>query len=608
MCGIVGIINANKNSETNNNLVVDGLERLQNRGYDSAGIVSHQGDSFYIKKNISDDTTAINKLIAESGNFPKSNISIGHTRWATHGGININNSHPHISFDKKISLVHNGILENFLEIKNMLTSKGIEFYSETDSEVIVNLIAYHYSKTTDINLAIKNSTEIMKGTWALLILLLDDPNSLFLTRNNIPLLVSISKNNDYGYIASEQTGLSDELNQYFIPNSDKICCLSLCNQTIKVNYNGLIDYHLIDRDQRDHDKLDSPHWTIHEIKEQPQRIKNCIMGRIKDQTIILPEIDKIWDKLKNIDNLVILGCGTSYFAGMLGKNYFRELNNFNIVLVIDASEFTTKDIPKNGNTGFILLGQSGETKDLYRCILKIGDRLKIGVINVTNSLITREIDTTIYIRCGKEVGVASTKSFTNQCLCLGLLAIYISQKTKINQNKAFEFVNDIKNLSSDILETINLVERKIDHIINIVNRDNLFLIGKGKSEAIAREGALKIKEISYIHAEGYSSSSLKHGPFALLNPQMPSIIIAPHDEHWEKVNNTYYEIMSRNSPILFITNKKCKLNNSLVINYNKSFGDLISIVPIQLLAYFLSVKRGINPDLPRNLAKSVVVD
>jgi glucosamine--fructose-6-phosphate aminotransferase (isomerizing) len=309
-----------------------------------------------------------------------------------------------------------------------------------------------------------------------------------------------------------------------------------------------------------------------------------------------------------------LGCGTSYFAGLYGMYYFKQLCNFNTIQVFDGADFDEHDIPKVGTTALILISQSGETKDLHRCIeiSKTNDIRTIGIINVVDSLIAREVDCGVYCNAGKEVGVASTKAFTSQVTCLSMVAMWFSALHNINHIKRERMIQDLHNLSNDIQMTIEICREKIEFIAKNFLYNNMFLLGKGTDEFIAKEGSLKIKEISYIHSEGYSASSLKHGPFALLDEKFPVIIFNLDQVHRYKILNCYEEVSSRNSPILLITNDNSVVNkikcDSILIPENKSYSSLLGIIPIQLLAYFLSINRNINPDKPKNLAKVVTVE
>jgi glucosamine--fructose-6-phosphate aminotransferase (isomerizing) len=321
------------------------------------------------------------------------------------------------------------------------------------------------------------------------------------------------------------------------------------------------------------------------------------------------------DKLKNINNIILLGCGTSYHAGLYGSYFLKTLCNFYSVQVFDGAELNEYDIPKNGKCAFVLISQSGETKDLHRCIeiAKENNIITIGIVNVVDSLIAREVDCGIYCNAGREMGVASTKAFTCQVVCLSMLAIWFAQIHNLNEYKRIKIIKDLHNLSNDYKNTIYTCNEEIKDLANkFIKYNNLFLLGKGTDEYVAKEGSLKIKEISYIHSEGYSSSSLKHGPFALLDEDFPTIIINSCEEHTSKIINCFEEVHSRNSPILFITNnyniqlkKDCHLIN---ICKNNSFSSLIAMIPLQLLAYYLSIYKNINPDIPKNLAKVVTVE
>ena len=365
------------------------------------------------------------------------------------------------------------------------------------------------------------------------------------------------------------------------------------------------------------------HWTLKEINHQPTCVLNAINngGRIKNQCEVkLGGLEQHISILKDIDNIIILGCGTSFYAGLYGMYYLKKMCNFNSVQVFDGAEFNENDICKMGKTALILISQSGETKDLHRCIeiAKQNNLVTIGVINVVDSLIAREVDCGIYCNAGVEVGVASTKSFTSQVVCLSLISIWFAQIHNINENKRVKMISDLHNLSNDFKNTIDDVLEQVKivaHTFKTTCVKNMFLLGKGSDEYVAREGSLKIKEISYVHAEGYSASSLKHGPFALLDENVPVIILNLETNHTSKIMNCLQEVYSRSSPIVLITNQglnSCldSLSNVVTINVreNSSYSSLLGAIPLQLIAYYLSIEKGINPDKPKNLAKVVTVE
>ena len=613
MCGIIAVLSLDVNLTIN--ILLDGLSQLQNRGYDSAGICMLSQNKFStLKFASSKEIDSITKLKNNKANIRDGSIGIAHTRWATHGSKTDNNSHPHISYDNKIALVHNGIIENFNELKKILIKENIPLKSETDSEIIVNLIAFYLREMNFLD-ALKKTISMMEGTWALAITKVDEPNKIYCLRQGSPLL--ISKTNDMVIISSEQSGFCGLTQNYFILDNDDICIVT--NEDGKIKIDSSRKYNLIKVNESKFDLNPDPylHWTIKEIHEQFESSLRALNhgGRlIDDDKVKLGGLEKNKDTLRNIDNLILLGCGTSYFAGLFAINYFKELCNFTTINIFDGAEFTELDIPKKGNTALILLSQSGETKDLERCIsiAKNYNLFLIGVINVVDSMIARECHCGCYINAGREVGVASTKSFTNQAIVLSMIAVWFSQIKDMNNNNANnrkKIIDSLRNLPYDINKTIDISIKNKDLFLNILDKHSLFILGKGKSEAIAKEGSLKIKELTHIHAEGYSGSALKHGPFALLDNNLPVILIAPMNEHYTKMNNVWQEVNCRHAPILFITDDiNCKYENKIILPKNDIYADLLCVIPLQLAAYYLSIKRGLNPDFPRNLAKCVTVE
>jgi len=612
MCGIIGILN---NSSINlYEILIKSLLQLQNRGYDSSGIcVLDNKNEYQINKYASTseiDSIEKLKLIQNNENLK---IGIGHNRWATHGPKNDINAHPHISNNKKIVIVHNGIIENYEKIKGFLIEKKFKFYSDTDTEVIANLIEYYSLKESDFMKAIKLTIDNLNGTYGLIILNIDETNKMYCVRNGSPLLLGY--NNDYAFITSEQSGFCNKVNTYITLHNDDITCVELNNNKIQVKYNNVYDIKNVNLINYEETCDPYDHWTIKEIYEQPHKVLNSINlgGRILNKKEVkLGGPDSNMDKLKEIDNIILLGCGTSYHSCMYGKYFLKKLCDFNIINLHDGADFESNDIPKIGKSLIIFVSQSGETKDLHRCIdiAKSNDVFTLGIVNVVDSLIAREVDCGIYCNAGREMGVASTKAFTTQVICLSLLACWFSQIKNINESLRIRVIEDLQNLSYDIQHCLNTTYNQIYKIMPVIkNVDNLFILGKECDESIAHEGSLKIKEISYIHSEAYSSSSLKHGPFALLDEKMPVILLNNNHIYESKVINAYEEIISRKSPVIMITNnKKIKYDNTIYIPYNKSFTSLLGIIPLQLIAYNISVSRGINPDKPKNLAKVVTVE
>ena len=607
MCGISAFIGNNNAFKR----ILDSLLQLQNRGYDSAGIsVLENGEIITRKHASTNEHTALDLL--STYNY-ESNIGIGHTRWATHGAKTDINSHPHVSFNSNFSLVHNGIIENYQEIKTFLASKGINNKSQTDTEVIVNLIAHHFEESSNVMDAIEKTTEQLTGTWGIAVLYKDEPNKIYCTRHGSPLLIGVD--DAVAMVTSEQSGFCNLFTKYIVLNNRDICTIEYTDDKIKIVTKDVY----VEKNTLNTNNVLTPapypHWTIKEINEQVDSSLRAISlgGRLlSSNEVKLGGLNDNVETLQEIDNIIILGCGTSYHAGMIGVVYFKEICEFNSVQLFDGAEFTKYDIPKFGNTAIILLSQSGETKDLHRCI-KIAqdtDLFMIGLVNVVDSLIAREVHCGCYLNAGREVAVASTKAYTSQVILLSMMATWFSQIKNTHKLARIRIIKDLRQLYLDIEKTVYLCEEKMDTIVPLFkDRASCFLLGKNKGESIAREGALKIKEISYIHAEGYSTSSLKHGPFALLDEGFPVVLIAPEDEYYSKSLNAYEEIKSRHAEVIMITDHQdCDKENAIVIPYNQTFRHLLSIIPLQILAYKLSLDRGLNPDMPRNLAKVVTVE
>jgi glucosamine--fructose-6-phosphate aminotransferase (isomerizing) len=607
MCGISGFIGDENAYEK----ILNALYQLQNRGYDSAGISVVENDNIITQKYASTDGKSALDFLNEYSY--DSHIGIGHTRWATHGAKTDTNSHPHLSHNNLFSLVHNGIIENYQEIKTFLSSKGIENKSQTDTEVIVNLIAYFFEECNDVVNAIEQTTQKLTGTWGIAVIYKNEPKKLFCSRHGSPLLIGIDDN--MAMVTSEQSGFCNLFTKYIVLNNQDICTVSFDDNkiTLKTTDNYIEQSALNSKNDLTPDPY--PHWTIKEINEQIDSSMRAISlgGRLlSNNEVKLGGLNENIDKLRELDNLIVLGCGTSYHAGMIGIHYFKEICDFNSVQLFDGAEFEKHDIPKKGKTGLILLSQSGETKDLHRCIQIANEcgLFMIGVVNVVDSLISREVHCGCYLNAGREVAVASTKAYTSQVILLNMIAIWFAQIKNIHELKRISMIKNLRQLYLDIEKTIGLCEKSIPEIVPLFNdKKSCFILGKNKGESIAREGALKIKEISYIHAEGYSTSSLKHGPFALLEKDFPVILIAPEDEFYSKSLNAYEEIQSRHAEIIIITDdKKCDKNNCIKIPYNATFRHLLCVIPLQILSYELSLSRGLNPDMPRNLAKVVTVE
>ena len=617
MCGIVAYLGNNNCIE----YILNGLTNLQNRGYDSVGISLIKNKSI---KTIKYASTEVNNSLSILKNDCKnlniqSNIGIGHTRWATHGAKTDINAHPHSDMSNRISIVHNGIIENFQDIKKFLEKNNYNFISQTDTEIIANLIGYFLDKKHNIKESIEKTVYKLKGTWALCIIHKDYPNKMWLIRNGSPLLLGF--NDHYIIISSENIGFSKYIQKYIAIDNHDLIEIQLKDQRInfteslqryKINFSEKEDYSL---------PCEYSHWMLKEIYEQPNSILSCINngGRIIDnKSVKLGGLETHKQDLLQCKHLIILGCGTSYHAGLWSTFDFKNFEIFESVQIIDGAEFNHFDLPRSGKTLLILLSQSGETKDLHRCIQIANsyDVITLGVVNVPDSLIARECDCGVYLNAGREIAVASTKSFTSQCIVLSLISIWFSQNKDTHLKVRIQKIQDLQKLHFQFNELIENSKNKFSNILyKFTTKKSMFLLGKGQNEAIAREGSLKIKEVSYIHAEGYSASALKHGPFALIEKDLPIIILDTEEKHRDKINNVIHETLSRDACVIIIansTNKYTNINipneNILLIEYNHSYHSLMANVILQLLSYELALKLGNNPDYPRNLAKVVTVE
>jgi glucosamine--fructose-6-phosphate aminotransferase (isomerizing) len=609
MCGIVGYLGKEPFSE----YILSGLKLLQNRGYDSAGVTTVVDNELVTNKfastNTNDSLQQLEKNLSTSR--IDTTIGIGHTRWATHGSKTNINAHPHHDNKDRIAIVHNGIIENFQELKTGLKADGYEFRSQTDTEVISVLLGKYLDDGHAMERAIEHAISKLLGTWALVIAHKDFPNKMWITRNGSPLLLGMDE--EFIMVASEHIAFGNYIKKYIVIDNHDIIEITKEGQSIQYNKN-IQRYAINEKATMSIDVLpeNCPHWMLKEIIEQPDAINRALNngGRIENNiSVKLGGLDTCKSRLLEVDHLIILGCGTSYNAGLWSLDIYKSLDIFDTVVCYDGAEFNIKDIPKKGKTAIIMLSQSGETKDLHRCIqiAKDYDLITIGAVNVIDSQMARETDCGVYLNAGREVAVASTKSFTNQCIVLAMIAIWFSQNRGTAIEKRRKIISDLRNISFQIQNIISN-DTVTKHIAaTIMQNDSVFLLGKGRDEAIAKEGSLKLKEIAYIHAEGYSTSSLKHGTFALIEPNLPIFIIDISDEHRDKNRNAYQEVIARNAYVIRFTDiKMC--DNDILIEKNSTFGGLLVNVYVQLISYHMAILKGNNPDFPRNLAKVVTVE
>lgn len=615
MCGIIAYLSASKNYKILKS-IVESLKSLQNRGYDSSGVGVYNMESkqMDIKKIIGNNIDELMDL-----RTTKSYFGFGHNRWSTHGVVNKENAHPHNSIQKKFFIVHNGTIDNFEEMKKIIPDYDKKKYSETDTELFINLIEHFYED--DIEKAIKKTINCIKGPFAICVFSLHNPNEIYFCRRDLPLLLGFSEK--LVIASSETVGFYDKVEHYIELLNDDIFCVKFINDELE--YEKMTNYVKI-RVVKSRELLNPyphPYWTIKEIMEQPLTVNKATnMGMRfegKDKVILngLQEKNK---EILRCNRVILFGCGTSFYAGCVGSYLLKLMKCFDHTEALIASEFEDEIHIENDmdNTLCIYLSQSGETKDLVDVLytLKNTKAMNISIINVVNSLIARTTGCGVYVNASRENGVASTKSFTAQVVVLALIAVWINQqkyKDKKNQMERTKYIKGLQDLPLDIESCFTLFPIIKDEITPLIveNKNNsMFILGSGIGYQVAKEGALKIKEISYIHAEAYSLLDLKHGPFALIEKNTPIIVIAHDKKSHEKSKNICSEIKTRHGLVIYISpyDKVENCDFYIQIPYNQKFNFLLSLIPIQMLAYELTIAKNINPDFPKNLAKCVTVN
>jgi glucosamine--fructose-6-phosphate aminotransferase (isomerizing) len=625
MCGIIAYLG----NDAFSSFVLTGLALLLNRGYDSVGISTiHENQLVTIKHASTQTNNALDTVKTELETVQlTSTIGIGHTRWATHGAKTTMNAHPHHDNSNRISLVHNGIIENYAELKQKLIEEKYTFLSQTDTEVIAVLIGKYLDDGCMIEQALQKTVGLLRGTWALVVIHRDFPNKIWLTRNGSPLLLGIEQG--FVMVASESIAFSHYIENYVVLENHDI--IEIEHKEGAIHYSDILHRYIVKKTPSamiETLPAQYPHWMLKEIMEQPDAVLRAMnnKGRImKDGTIKFGGLERNSDKLTKIRHLILLGCGTSYHAGLWAVDIFKTSKVFQTVQIFDGAEFSENDLPiqppplhntvhkkMRDDIGIIFLSQSGETKDLHRCIeiAKKWHTVKIGVVNVVDSMIARETDCGVYLYAGREVAVASTKSFTNQCVVLAMMSEWFSER--MGGVRSDTFYQDLIHLPFHIQQVLDYLDQsraEMDRILaKWTDKNTLFILGKGSQEAIAKEGALKIKEVSYIHAEGYSSSALKHGAFALIESGVPIILLDIDDEYREKNENAYQEVVGRGADVLVIQCCPRYAETVVTIDRNNTFGAVIANVYLQWISYYLGIKRGNSPDYPRNLAKVVTVE
>ncbi len=611
MCGIVGYIGKREAYP----ILIKGLKRLEYRGYDSAGIALLKDDIFLYKKKgkVSD----LESAIADSP--IQGNIGIGHTRWATHGEPNDENAHPHQSSNGKFTIIHNGIIENYARLRDKLIKKGYSFKSETDTEVLVNLIEYIYLKETmSAEMAVRLALTKVEGAYGLVVICNDEPDTLIAARKGSPLVIGLGQG-EY-FIASDATPIVEYTKNVIYLNDEDIAVIKTDELQLKTIKNTPIKPAIkeLTLDIGEIDKQGYDHFMLKEIYEQPRAIADTFRGRIyRDCTDIhLGGLQQVWGDLEKARRIIIVACGTSWHAGLVGEYLFEEFARVPVEVEY-GSEFRYRNPIIYKDDVVIAISQSGETADTLAAIriAKENGAKVFGVCNVVGSSITRETDAGVYTHAGPEIGVASTKAFTAQVTVLTMIALKLANHKKtITTEKYQELIKALNEIPEKIEKALALNEQIKLISEKYKDHSNAIYLGRGFLFPVAMEGALKLKEISYIHAEGYPAAEMKHGPIALIDENMPVFIVATKDSSYDKIVSNIREVKARNGVAIAIITEGDTVIKDIadhiieVPETPESLAPLLTVIPLQLISYHIALMRGCNVDQPRNLAKSVTVE
>lgn len=611
MCGIVAYLGPRQAQE----VIIKGLKRLEYRGYDSAGIALMNGGlNVYKKKGkVSELEATLKGLNLES------HIGMGHTRWATHGEPNDGNAHPHYSATKKLAIIHNGIIENYGALKQDLINKGHTFQSDTDTEVFIHFIEdIKENENCTLDEAVRLALTKVVGAYAIVVMSLEDPNLLIAARKGSPLVIGVGK--DEFFMASDATPIIEYTNEVIYLNDQEIAIIKDGKLTVKDTSNlPLTPYvQVIDMELEAIEKGGFEHFMLKEIFEQPRSIMDCMRGRLDSSTgrLVLGGLREYVNALVNADRLVIIACGTSWHAGLVAEYFFEETCRIPVEVEY-ASEFRYRNPVIHEGDVVIAISQSGETADTLAAIelAKSKGAIIFGVCNVVGSSIPRATHAGAYTHAGPEIGVASTKAFTAQLTVLYMIALIVAHKKgSIPEKKYRELMVEMENIPDKVERVLAHDPQILEIAETFKDATNFLYLGRGYNFPVALEGALKLKEISYIHAEGYPAAEMKHGPIALIDEAMPVVFIATKDSSYEKIVSNIQEVKARKGKIISVITEGDTLipkMSEYVIEIPATLEPLmplISVVPLQLLSYHMAVLRGCNVDQPRNLAKSVTVE
>ena len=612
MCGIIGFVG---NTEAVP-VLLDGLERLEYRGYDSAGVAVVSADgNLQVKK--SKGRLAVLREVLDSQKPLSGNIGIGHTRWDTHGEPSDVNAHPHIGQNGKIAVVHNGIIENYLEIKQSLIRKGVVFVSDTDTEVIVQLLEYYYRKKSNLMDAVYAVLNRIKGAYAMGILCSDFPEQMIAARKDAPLLIGYGKGENY--IASDVTALLAHTRTVTYMEDDEVAVITAGQVQIFDRDGGLLEKekHLIEWDVSAAEKGGYAHFMLKEIIEQPEAVRKTISPRLADGEIVLEELKDVKELMKGISRIYLVACGSAYHVGMVGKYALEKLLRIPAEACL-ASEFRYSEPILGESSLVIVISQSGETLDSMAALREAkrkGSKV-LSIVNVMGSSIARESDYVLYTWAGPEIAVATTKAYTTQMVLLLMLGVYLAkQSNRIENQEYVGIIRELQNLPEkrgEILNNLDLYQKVASRYFN---HNSVFYIGRNLDYALGLEGSLKLKEISYIHSESYAAGELKHGTISLIEQGTLVVALAFYEPLAEKMLSNIVEVKSRGAEVLAMTTEqtegliKGQASEIFVIpRIHSLLQPVLGVIPLQLFAYYVALNRGCDIDKPRNLAKSVTVE
>lgn len=609
MCGIVGYVGSKQALP----ILIEGLKRLEYRGYDSAGIVLYEKMGLTAQKSAG----KINRLEEMlRGQHFDSSQGIAHTRWATHGEPTDVNAHPHFDCKNEIALVHNGIIENYRSLKALLEKQGHRIRTQTDTEILVHLIEEYYEG--DLTEAVRAALSQVEGTYGIAVLAAGEPRKIVAARKGSPLV--IGHGDCENFIASDVSAILAHTKRAVYLNEGEIATITADNYEIttidKLRRNPHIEEISWSLDQIEKSGYD--HFMLKEIHEQPMTLRNAIRGRLNfDEGI--PRLNGLnlqYEQLRNVERIIFAACGTSWHAALIGEYMIEEIARIPVEVEY-ASEFRYRSpILKEGTILFVI-SQSGETADTLAALREAKKKglMVLGICNVVGSSIARETDGGVYIHAGPEIGVASTKAFTSQIMVLGLITILLGRMRHLSVQQGMDLMASLERIPEQVEHILKNVESQVKKIAALYDKTNNFLyLGRGINFPVALEGALKLKEVSYIHAEGYPAAEMKHGPIALIDEKMPVVVIALKDAVYDKVLSNIAEVKARNGQVIAIASEgdteiADKVDHVIYIPHtSRIFSPLLAIIPLQLLAYHMAVMRGCHVDQPRNLAKSVTVE